>query len=292
MAKKTQWHPVFAELLRPAVESHYEVATNVPVSDVPREADFVLLRRTRAGPLPFTGLWRHLTGWNVLEFKGPTVKPRAGDLHLLIEVGLGIFRRKNEERAKQGEALLAPEEVSFWYLARRLGPRLRRVWGRRGGGLSELGPGVWRCAVLGHLVFLLSGAELPVEEDSLPLHIVGPEAQKIDEAMARLVTERPALWERYRGWLATLHPDAYEEILSMDKTKRRRTEPSLDYLIRTLGLDWLIRQAGAKHIIEHMGAKRVISELGVKRFIAEGGLDALLASLTPAQRRELKERLE
>jgi hypothetical protein len=60
--KKKQWHPVFAQLLRPVVESHYEVRTNVPVGDVPREADILLLRRISSTPHPFTGLWRDLLG--------------------------------------------------------------------------------------------------------------------------------------------------------------------------------------------------------------------------------------
>src|SRR6266436_5924899 len=74
-----QWHPVFAQLLRPAVEAYYDVQTTLPVGDAPREADFVLLRRTAQGTPPFRGLWRHLTTWNILEFKGPTVSPRRGD---------------------------------------------------------------------------------------------------------------------------------------------------------------------------------------------------------------------
>src|SRR5262245_12003705 len=101
MAKKKQWHPVFAELLRPLVESHFEVSTNAPVGDAPRLADVLLLQRKRGGTLPFTGLWRDLTPWNVLEFKGPTVSPRDEDLEDLIEVGLGIHRRLNEERQTQ-----------------------------------------------------------------------------------------------------------------------------------------------------------------------------------------------
>ena len=60
MTTKKQWHPVFAELLRPLVESHYQMDTNFSVGDVPRQADFVLLRRTRAGQLPVAGLWRNL----------------------------------------------------------------------------------------------------------------------------------------------------------------------------------------------------------------------------------------
>ena len=32
----TQWHPLFAKLLRPLVEGHYEVQINVPVGEAPR----------------------------------------------------------------------------------------------------------------------------------------------------------------------------------------------------------------------------------------------------------------
>src|SRR6266699_3294217 len=117
MACMTQWHPVFAQLLRPAVEAYYDVQTTLPVGDAPREADFVLLRRTAQATPPFQGLWRHLTTWNILEFKGPTVSPRYGDIELLIELGLGIDRRLHEERTQQGQRRLVPEEVSFWYLA-------------------------------------------------------------------------------------------------------------------------------------------------------------------------------
>jgi hypothetical protein len=84
-----QWHPLFAQLLRPWLEQYYDVQTNVSVGDVPREADIVLLRRTTNRALPFTGLWRHLTRWNVLEYKGPTVSARLEAIDLLIEFGAG-----------------------------------------------------------------------------------------------------------------------------------------------------------------------------------------------------------
>ena len=92
----TQWHPLFAELLRPLLQNYYEVQTNVPVGDAPRETDILLVRRTLDQPPPFHGLWRHLTTWNTLEFKGPTVSARLRDLSLLVELGLGIERRLNE----------------------------------------------------------------------------------------------------------------------------------------------------------------------------------------------------
>src|SRR3954467_6134164 len=67
-----QWHPLFAQLLRPLLEGYYAVETNVPVGDVPRAPDIVLVRRPSGEPPPFKGLWKDLTPWNVFEYKGPT----------------------------------------------------------------------------------------------------------------------------------------------------------------------------------------------------------------------------
>src|SRR5262245_38111301 len=123
MSAMMQWHPAFAQLLRPIVERWYELQTTVPVGELPREADIVLLRRTSGRTPPFRGLWRYLTTWNVLEFKGPTVSPRQSDLEPLIELGLGIGRRLNEERRRQSQPTVCAEEIAFWYLANRLGRR-------------------------------------------------------------------------------------------------------------------------------------------------------------------------
>src|ERR1051326_5436808 len=79
--KKIQWHPLFARLLRPQVERYYEIRTEMPVSDVPRKADLVLLRRLDADPLPFRTLRSYLAPWNALEFKGRT--KRQGPLTYL-----------------------------------------------------------------------------------------------------------------------------------------------------------------------------------------------------------------
>jgi hypothetical protein len=41
-----QWHPLFALLLRPLLQDYYDVQTDVPVGDLPRQADILPLRRT------------------------------------------------------------------------------------------------------------------------------------------------------------------------------------------------------------------------------------------------------
>jgi hypothetical protein len=110
MDRMKQWHPLFAQLLRPLLQGYYEVQTDVPVGDLPRQADLVVLRRTSRQPPAFRGLWKGLTTWNVLEFKGPSVSARLGHLSLLTELGLGIERRLNEECARKKRRPLRPEE--------------------------------------------------------------------------------------------------------------------------------------------------------------------------------------
>ena len=113
----TQWHPIFDGLLRKALQDYYEVQTNVPVGDLPREADIVLVRRSSKVKPPFRTLWKHLTRWNVLEFKGRSESARVNDVDLLVEVGLGIHRRLQEQEPK---TKIGRADVSFWYLANHL----------------------------------------------------------------------------------------------------------------------------------------------------------------------------
>jgi hypothetical protein len=81
----TQWHPIFGHLLRPVLQEYYDIQTNVPGGDLPREADILLLRRASTKHPPFRTLLKHLTRWNILELKGRSESARAADLDLLIE---------------------------------------------------------------------------------------------------------------------------------------------------------------------------------------------------------------
>src|SRR5262245_32528728 len=168
-----QWHPIFAHLLRPLLQAHYDVRTDMPVGDLPRQADIVLLLRTSEKPPPIQGIWRHLTPWNVLEFKGPSDDPGLRDLDLLWEVGLGIDRRLNEERARQGLAYLDRGEVSWWYLANHVGRRFRaEAEHLLNQPLVERGEGMWQGWALGRQFWLVSRDRLQVESDNMPLHLV------------------------------------------------------------------------------------------------------------------------
>jgi hypothetical protein len=293
----TQWHPVFAQLLRPAVESYYEVQTTVPVGDAPREADIVLLRRTGQTTPPFRGLWQQLTAWNILEFKGPTVSPRRRDIDLLVELGLGIDRRLRAERGKPGQRKVSTEEVSFWYLANRLGGRFLQEAQRKLGPLEPLGPGLWRCRLLGRLVLLVSSVDLPVDEDSLPLHIVGQEPLATERQVAQLVVNEPILQQLYGGWVASLHPAAWKEVEAMARTAGKHLRIDLDAAIDAMGIDRIIEQVGMDRVLEHfgmdrllahVGMERVLEQMGKKELLKRMGPEGILANLSPADRRELK----
>jgi hypothetical protein len=287
----TQWHPLFAQLLRPLVESHYQVETNLPVGDAPRAADLVLLRRTAATPPPFRGLWRWLTEWNVLEFKGPSVSARVADLDLLVELGLGIHRRLNEQRRKDRRPEVERGGLSFWYLAPHLGRRFLAEARRLLGPLDELGAGVWRVRILERAVLLVSNRQVPVDRDSVPVHLLTREPADTARAVAQVLRAHQELWKLYGPWLATRNPLLWEEIRHMGRKKGQEPEFDLRPVVEYLGMAEVIHQVGIKRVIDEIGAKRVIEEVGAKRVIDELGLEAILAELTPQQRKQLKQRL-
>jgi hypothetical protein len=318
MAKpRMQWHPLLGWLLRRRVGEYYELLTSLPVGEMPRQADIVLLRRTGTATPPFSGLWRHLTTWNVLEYKGPTVAPRRQHLPLLIEVGLGIHRRLNAESANKGLRPRPEPDVSFWYLANRLGRGfLQTAESLLGGHLEALEDGVWRSTALQHPCFLVSAANLPVDEDSLPLHVLGQEPVGQQVAVGQFLVAAAKRVESYGGVFAALHPAAWKEVKAMARSKGLDwdlrpivEELGLDKVIEKLGKKEVIEQIGKKEVIEQIGKKEVIEQIGKKEVIEqigkkevieqigkkdvlqEIGIDDIVESLPPARRRALLQRL-
>jgi hypothetical protein len=156
---------------------------------------------------------------------------------------------------------------------------------------------------------LVSSSDLPVDEESLPLHIAGLGKPATEHAMARLLTERPDLQARYGGWVASLHPAAWKEVEAMARaTKQRLTfdirpaikalgwneviaQVGLDRVIEQVGLDRVIEQVGLDRVIEQVGLDRVIEQVGEKEVIKRIGIDRFVAALSPTERRQLKQRL-
>lgn len=273
-----QWHPLFAKLLRPLLEEHYDVLTNLPVGDAPRAADLVLVRRKGAAP-PFRGIWKWLTGWNTMEFKGPTVSARVQDLDLLVELGLGIHRRLQSNGDKQGGVRIPRAEFSLWYLANRMGSRFLTQAENLLGPLESLDSGIRSVRHLGRTIFLVANSDVAIDRDSIPLHLLVKEPEARTRQLAREVAAQPTLFAHYAAWLTVFFPSLRKEI--QDMARRMGLAPVLD-------LKPLIEDLGIKEVIKQIGIKETINEVGVKRVIDEVGLENLFHELTEKQKRELR----
>jgi hypothetical protein len=255
-------------LLRLLIKDFYEVQTEVPVSDLPRRGDLVLIRRYAAGPPPFEGLWSHLTDWNVLEFKSPTDAAEEDDLDLLLHIGTGIALRLNEERRMGGAERLENRQVSFWFLAPTLGEtflghaRLRTHFQYQTDGL-------WSGRVWGHPVWLLAYRDAAVEEDTIPLHLLDREPGA-PVSLGKVVLKREELLRRFAGWLYALQPGLWKEIRQMASTSKS------DSII-----DWeaVGEIANLEEVIPHLSPERVIAVLGVQRAIETIGLPRVIEAV-------------
>ncbi len=267
-----QWHPIFAELLRPLVERYYELTTNVAVGDLPRQADILLLRRTATANPPFQGLWRHLTSWNVLEFKGPTARPRREHLEQLVEVGLGIARRLNSELVQRRQRRLPPAEISFWYLADVPGRQFLRLADRGLVRFGEVESGLWRGEVLEHPVYVVRGEALPVDADSIPFHLIVRRPRPVENAIKELLVSQESLWEQVGEFLPLAYDDLWREISAMKRTKQRDPALGLKRIADACGIETVIEAFGIRHLLSEMDPKDIVSALKPKQMRAVGKL--------------------
>ena len=278
-----QWHPLFAKMLRPLVQEHYAVETNMPVGDAPRAADIVLVRRTSTQPPPFRSLLHHRTTWNILEFKGRSVSARIRDLDLLIELGLGVDRRLNEERTRLRQPPLDAAEVSFWYIVNHLGRRFLREARERLGDIEEASPGVWRSQILRRSLFLVDGRAVPVDRESVALHLTGEESRAIDQELARVIVDEPGYWELYGPLLGVLHPSIFAEASRMAKAKGKSRGLDLRPFVEKIGLKEYLSVVDMHEAMKTVAPKKMVKDLGIE------GLRSLLAQLTDQEWQALKE---
>jgi hypothetical protein len=123
----------------------------------------------------------------------------------------------------------------------------------------------------------------------------------------------------YGGWLAALHPAAWKEAENMARATGHRLKFDIRPAIESLGWEVVLQQVGIDRVVEQVGIDRVLKQFGIERLVEQVGIDRLveqvgidrvleqlgdkevskrigidrwLATLTPAQRRELKRRLQ
>ncbi len=303
----TQWHPLFARLLGLQLGAYYQIEPKVPVSDLPRRGDFLIVRRQDGPEPPFRGLWNNLADWNVLEFKGRSDDAEVDDLEKLAHVGTGITYRLNEERKASKLEPLANWQVSFWYIAPTLGETFLAAARTRTALSYETG-GLWKGRCWGHPLFLLSARDAPVEEDTVPLWLI--EGDPPPRALGELVVQSEELLRCYATWLMGLQPDLWQEVRAMARTKGiidwekvARTGEDVAEIVRYIPAEEVVEVLGTQRAIEAIGIAKVIDAVGIAKVIAAAGtdkviealgpekaLDALLAKVSPEQIQEMLKR--
>jgi hypothetical protein len=293
---KTQWHPLFAELLKLLLGDYYDVRPEVPVSEMPRRGDFLVVRRQDGPQPPFAALWSHLREWNVIEFKGLTDHAEIGDLELLVHVGTGLTVKINEERKARGLAALASARLAFWYVA----PLITDSFAgddRSGVLFKYEAEGVWSGWAVGHRTFLVSVRDLPRDVDSLPL-------QLLDEALAPSLAEvfaaNQGLAERFAGWLIEYRPNLWREVVIMNPKvptpisweEAAKLPGAAEWLIRNRPEIWreVVAKSREAPISQEEAAKlpgldEILDAMETERLVK-----ALLKKLSPEQVQELLRR--
>ena len=271
----TQWHPLFAHLLTLLVEPYYTVETEVPVSDLPRRGDLLLIRRQGSATPHFQGLWSRLTDWNVVEFKGPSDDAEIDDLELLAHVGTGLTYRLNEKRQPE-EPRIANRQMAFWYLAPKLGETFLSH-ARMSMYLKYETGGLWRGAVWGHPVYLLSYEDAPVEEDTIPMYLLGAES-KTPKELGTLVLGREELMRCFAKFFSALQPILFEEIRQM--ADKRSDGPRLNWgaIAKFADLGEVIDAMPPKEIIARLGVDVALETIGVAAALEKIGADGILAA--------------
>lgn len=152
--------------------------------------------------------------------------------------------------------------MSWWFLANHVGSRFRAEAERLLGPETELGEGLWQYPALGRKLLVVSRDNLPIDRESVPLHLVTVEPLERALALAREVAQQPGFWKTYGAWLAQLHARVVEEARQMARALGNELELDLRPLIEMVGIKQVIDQMGPKQVIEQMGAKQVIDTIG------------------------------
>jgi hypothetical protein len=172
--------------------------------------------------------------------------------------------------------------VAFWYLANQLGPRFHAEAQRRLPGWEAVAAGVWRGWAVGHPVYLVSTVDLPVDEESLPLHVLAREPLEQERQVGAFITETAERVDAYASLFAVVHPQVWREVEAMARQRRRGFEIDLRPAIEELGIDKVIRQIGEDELVRHIGVKKLLDHIGVEEFVA---------NLPAAKRKELERQL-
>ena len=183
---------------------------------------------------------------------------------MLVELGLGVDRKLNEDRTRERLEPLAPVEVSFWYIVNHIGQRFLDEARTILGSLEEASPGVWRSQILSRPVFLIDSVGVTVDRESVAIHLVGEESPEIEQNLARVIVGETGYWERFAHFLGSCHPNIYEEVARMATSTNKSGDLDLRPFVDQLGLAQYLAPVRPGEVLKTMGVEQIMAEFSAE----------------------------
>jgi hypothetical protein len=290
----TAWHPPFYGLMSEGAPPSTEIRTEIVLSQQPRRADLLLLRRRnmsrRDGEARvLRGLWPLLGPVTLAEFKGPKSGFRSHDLLRL----LGYGTQYNELNM---QALGGPSGLTLALLTPAETPSLQAAVDYMGWRLERLGNGYARIAGAWYTTFVAFIDEVCEAERDDYLRLFSRHRRQTHEAVRWLNARclRMTTMETLReldGYddlverlLSTLTP---EEVLRHYRPEERLAGLGPEERLAGLGPEERLAGLGPEERLAGLGPEERLAGLGPEEVLRHYGLELLLGhlrALAPAER--------
>lgn len=248
-----QWHPLLARFLKRDYQDRLDIQYEFPLGELPRRADFILIRRRSEVDLPYP--LNYLGQTTLMEYEGPDETVSQPHLQLLgIHAHLYVLQQNLEARRD-----LVLWLVGSQFAAGLSDPRLAHLEG-----LEEAGPGAQRGMLDGFETYLVDLASVPMTEELLCFLLVTKARQR---ELAEFLLDRRERLGFYLTFMHLMHREALEEVLTMRKMTAEELEIDAEALVQACGEEGIIELLGPERIISHLGEERIISHLGPERVL-------------------------
>ncbi|HKI32474.1 MAG TPA: hypothetical protein VKA46_11440 [Gemmataceae bacterium] len=241
------WHPFLADMLRLSYANHLLIQEQLPLGDLPLEADLLLIRRDPKVVLPFP--LEFLGQRTLVEYKSPEDTADQAALEQLEIYAMLYVRR---------EGLRRRGDLTLWLMASRFAVNVSQPGRAELVGLQQVGPGVSRGTLDGFPTMLVDLQGVPFSPDTVPLHMVGRGAQ--ERALTEYLIDHRQDYPKQFELLQRLHARSLLEVLSMRNVTPEQMGLDYDALIRLIGRDRALDLIGPKQATEHFGLKALLDE--------------------------------
>jgi hypothetical protein len=286
----TAWHPPFYDLMTEGAPPSIEIRTEVVLSQQPRRADLLLLRRRDMPPRDgearvLRGLWPLLGSVTLAEFKGPSSGFRVNDLPRLFTYGMQYYELHMQ-------ALAGPNELTLALLTPAETPSLLAAIDQMGWRLERLGNGYARIAGAWYSTVIAFIDEVCEAERDDYLRLFSRHRKQTREALWWLNARRLRMTTMDNIHELEGYDDMVERLLSTLTPEERLTGLRPEEVLRHYKPEERLTGLRPEERLAGLGPEERLAGLGPEERLAGLGPEERLAGLGPEEVLELLHHLQ